>query len=229
MKKLIKFTPAIFALICSVITLSLYICLYEQHTAMRYVQVCVTPFIPLVIPFLNKFFKLRIPFVFNVAVTIHAIIAINFAAVLGFYDKWLGLDKFIHAYFGFLGGLGVFIFALSFGGRKLKPFGFFLLIFLAVMGLAALWEVWEFSVDCIVATSNCQRWKVEAGSAEAVMTVEEYFKLHNPLADTLWDMIVTIFGCFAFFASVFIDKLCGYKICKSIWRQLNGEDELRAD
>ena len=225
MKRIIKFTPALFALAVSVVTLFLYVFLYDEHTVMRYLQVCVTPVIPLVIPFLNKFFKMRIPFVFNAAVTLHAVLAIDFAAVLGFYEKWIWLDKFMHCYFGFLGGLGVFIFALSFGGRKLKPFGFFLFVFLAVMGLAALWEVWEFSVDCISVTSNCQVWKVEPGSAEAAMTVEEYFRAHNPLADTMWDIIVTIFGCFAFFAAVFIDKLCGYKLCRNIWKQISGGAE----
>lgn len=225
MKKLIKFTPAAAAFVLSLVTLFIYLFAYETQETMRIIQICIVPLIALIIPLINRLFKMRIPFIFNVVITLHAVLALDFAAALGFYDKWPWFDKFLHANFGFLGGMGLFIFALYFGGRKLKPFGFFLLIFLAVMGLAALWEVWEFTVDCISVTSDCQAWKVEPGSLEAAMTVEEYFRTHNPLSDTLWDIIVTIFGCFVFFAAVFADKLCGYKVCRKVWAQIDGGEE----
>ena len=224
--KIKQFIPCFITVAFSIVALFVYIFAMNGREWMRIFQAVVAPLVPLVIPVLNKIFKIEIPFAFNVAIGIYAVIAIDFASVMDFYGLIPWFYKFLHTAFGAVGGMGVFIFLLYAKGDKMKPWCFFLVILLVVLGLAAALEIYEFTFDNILG-SDMQRWKPDMSVAGG-MTVEEYFANYNPLTDTLWDMIVAIFGVFIFYALMFIDKLRGWKMCKSIYAQVHSTDKVPA-
>ena len=79
-KKIIEFMPFAVALLFSIITVTVYTVTFEKIEAVRILETCVAPLIPLAIPILNRIFKIRIPFALNIALTVFAIIAIDFAS-----------------------------------------------------------------------------------------------------------------------------------------------------
>lgn len=218
-KIIIDFTPFFALFAASVAVLLIYLFAMQGRSAVRIVQACVAPLVALVIPVLNRICKIRIPFGFNIAVAAFAFLAIDGAAVLNLYGLVPHFDKVLHTSFGVVGGLGVFIFMLYGKGEKLKPWAFFIAVFLGVMGLAALWEVYEYTASAITG-GNVQNWKPDFG-AVGDMTVNEFFKTYDPLWDTIWDMIVAAIGVMLFFGIILIDKLCGYKMCRRIYKQVN--------
>ena len=60
------------------------------------------------------------------------------------------------------------------------------------------------------------------------MTVKEFFSTYNPLWDTIWDIIVAVIGVMIFFAMILIDKFFGYRISKSVYRQIKFRAEPQA-
>ena len=222
-KILIELIPFFAVTAVSAVCLAIYLTVLNSRNSTRILQACIVPLIPLVIPTVNRLFKFRIPFAFNVAVSVFAVLGTDFASVLDFYHLIPYYDKFLHTTFGVLGGFGMFIVLLHGRGREMKPWCFFLVIFLSVLGVAALWEIFEYICGAIFTSSNPQNWRPvmdEVGD----MTVREFFKNYHPLKDTIWDIIVAAFGVFIFYFVIFIDKLCGYKLSKSIDRRINGEN-----
>lgn len=217
-KLIIDFAPCAVTLLVTVAAV-LYAALVDKTTApTRYLQAACCPLVALIVPVLNRVFKIHLPFLLGVVITIHGILAMEFAALLGFYDKIPWTDKFLHASFGFICAFIIFILFLYTGGRKLNKVAFFAFIFLAVMGVAALWEIWEFSVDSITG-DNCQRWRPTAEALGSGITLKEYYETTaSPMTDTMWDIIVTAFGCIAFFAVILIDKFANFRLCRHVWR-----------
>lgn len=219
-RNFIEFTPFLGALAASVVTVVLYFAVLKQNNAIRIVQVCIAPLIPLIIPVLNRIFKIRIPFALNVYIAVQTVLCLDCAAALGFYSIH-GFDKFLHTSFGFLGALCMFVLMLYLDGEKMKPFGFFAVLTLSVLGLAAVWEIWEFFSDAVLGTS-CQGWQLAQATLESDVTLKEYFSHYNPMKDTMWDIIVTFFGTMIFYLMLLIDRYTGFHICKSIYRQVKG-------
>jgi hypothetical protein len=151
-----------------------------------------------------------------VLIAIHAVLALDCAAALNFYSI-TGFDKFLHTFFGFLGAAVLFVIMLYCNADKMNKFGFYILLLFAVLGIGALWEIWEYTSDALLGT-RCQGWQL--GKGLHLMTVDEYFKTYNPMTDTMWDLIVTIFGTLIFYLFLFVDKLLGSKIYNSIIRQV---------
>ena len=65
-----------------------------------------------------------------------------------------------------------------------------------------------------------QHWTPDMG-AVGDLTVKEFFEDYNPLWDTIWDVIVAMFGVLIYYFIIFMDKVFGYKICRGIYRQVN--------
>ncbi len=217
-KRIIEYVPFFCMLPLSAVSLCVYLLVYRESEFFRILQVAGAPLIALIIPLLNLICRVRIPFALNVAVTGFAFFAMNLAAVY-LYRVFPHCDKILHTLFGIVGGLGMFILLLYGKGEKLKPWCFFVLIMLGVLGMAALWEIYEYAASALLG-ADLQRWMPDM-NAVGDMTVNEFIKSYSPLWDTMWDMIVAIFGVVLFYVLVFVDKLCGYKVCKSIYRQVN--------
>ena len=216
-KKLIDYIPFFVMIVLSIVTILIYTIAMHGARALNFVKIFIALIAPLIIPFVNYIFKIKVPIVLNVLITFFCFVSLDLGSVLDFYALIPHYDKFLHTTFGFTGALGVFIFLLYGKGRELKPWCFFVVILLCVVGIAGLWEIYEY-VENIIAHSNVQRWLPDMEQV-GNMTVSEFFKTYDPLWDTIWDIIVAIIGTFAFFASVLIDKFCGYKMCKNIYNQ----------
>lgn len=210
----------------SVVCLLVYFFAFHKSYYLDIVKACMVPVSALVIPVVNLIFKIRIPLAFNIAVAVFAFCGLDLASVLGFYGITY-YDKFLHTVFGIVGSFGVMIVLLYGKGERMKPWCFFLVIMLCVLGLAVFWEIFEYTVHAVTG-ADMQHWTPDfAVSGE--MTVNEFFKDYNPLWDTIWDIIVAIFGVVLFYGIILVDKLCGYKMCRGIYRQVNEHARPAAD
>ena len=218
-QKLIDFIPCIVTALLSVICLFVYFFAFRKSYYLDVVKAGMVPVCALVIPVINLIFKIRIPLAFNIAVAVFAFCGLDLASVLCFYDFVPYFDKMLHTAFGIVGAFGVMMVLLYGKGERMKPWCFFLVILLGVLGIAALWEIFEYTVSAITG-ADLQRWEpdfTEVGN----QTVNEFFKTYNPLWDSIWDIIVAFIGVIIFFGIILIDKFCKYKMCKSIYRQVN--------
>lgn len=218
-KKIIDFIPFFALLAGSLTCLLIYLFAMNGRAPVRIIQGCAAPLVALIIPVLNLIFKIRIPMALNIAIAAFTLLGMDFAAVLDFYVLIPYFDKFLHTAFGTLGAFGTFVFLLYGKGEKMKAWSFFTVILLSVMGMAAFWEIYEYVTYGITGT-DIQGWYPDM-NAVGDMTVREFFKDYRPLWDTIWDIIVAGFGVAVFYILVLIDKLCGYKVCKSVYRQVN--------
>lgn len=224
-KIIIELIPFFVVTVLSAVALTLYLTVMHGTSVQRILLACVAPLVSLAVPAVNRIFRFRIPFAFNVAVSVFAVAGIILASVLDFYHLIPYYDKLLHTSFGVLGGFGVFIVLLHGRGKELKPWCFFLVIFLCVMGVAALWEVFEYACGGIFASSNPQNWRPDLNKV-GDMTVREFFKTYNPLTDTMWDIIVAAFGVLIFYFIIFIDRLRGYKLVRRIDYEINGQNDV---
>lgn len=218
-QKIIDFIPCFAAIALSVVCLLIYFFAFHKSFYLDIVKACMVPVCALVVPVVNLIFKIRIPFAFNIAVAVFAFCGLDLASVLDFYNLVPYYDKFLHTVFGIVGSFGVMIVLLYGKGEKMRPWCFFLVVMLAVLGLAAFWEIFEYIVHAATG-ADMQHWTPDL-SEVGDMTVNEFFTDYNPLWDTIWDVIVAAFGVILFYFIIFIDKLCQYKMCKGIYRQVH--------
>ena len=221
-KTVIDLIPFFLAVIASAVCLLIYFFVFHKSFYLDIVKACMVPVCALVIPLVNAIFKIRVPFAFNVAVAVFAFCGLDLASVIGLY-AFPYYDKFLHTVFGIVGAFGVMIVLLYGKGERMSPWCFFLVVLLGVLALAAFWEIFEYSVYAVTG-ADMQRW-TPIMSEVGGMSVEEFFQDYNPLWDTIWDMIVAIFGVLMFYLIILIDKLCKYRMCKGIYRQVNAMKE----
>lgn len=213
-----EFLPAIVLTVAGLVTLFLYLFVQKQNEISRFLALAVAPIIALVIPVLNRICKIKIPPALNIAISVFAFAAIDLGTVLNLYAYIPHYDKILHTLFGVLGAFCMFVILLYGKGENLRPWCFFLIILLCVLGVAALWEIYEF-IEGAITHTDPQRWLPDL-NAVGDLTVREFFAHYNPMTDTMWDIIVAAFGVIVFYLFIFIDKLCGYKVCRRIYAQV---------
>lgn len=218
-QRLTDFIPFLATVVLSIVCVFVYFFAFRKNYYLDVVKAVMVPVCALVIPVINLIFKIRIPFAFNIAVAAFAFCGLDLASVLCFYDFVPYFDKMLHTAFGIVGAFGVMMALLYGKGERMKPWCFFLAILLGVLGLAALWEIFEYTVSAITG-ADLQRWAPDLAEV-GTMTVEDFFKTYNPLWDTIWDIIVAFIGVILFFGIILIDKFCKYRMCKSIYSQVN--------
>lgn len=220
-KKIIEFIPFFIMVAINVVVLAIYLFVMQRRQTARILATFLAPCVALIIPVVNRIFRITIPFALNVAITAFAFLAMDMAAVLDFYAIIPQLDKVLHTVFGIIGGFGGMIFLMYGNGEKLKKPHFYILIMLFVLGCAAFWEIFEYVAGFIVDMDMQHRFPEieDVGN----LTVSQLQAMgFDPLCDTMWDIIVAAFGVCVFYAVAFIDKLKGYKLFKSIYRQVKG-------
>lgn len=222
-QRIIDFIPCFVSIAASAICLLVYFFALHKSYYLDIVKACMVPVVALVIPVVNIIFKIRITYAFNIAVAAFAFCGLDLASVLGFYGLIPYYDKFLHTAFGIAGSFGVMIVLLYGKGERMRPWCFFLVIMLSVLGLAAFWEIFEYIVYAVTG-ADMQHWLPDFAEV-GEMTVNEFFKTYNALWDTIWDIIVAFFGVLLFYLIIFFDKLNHYKMCKGIFRQVNYKRE----
>ena len=78
------------------------------------------------------------------------------------------------------------------------------MIFLAVMGLAGLWEVWEYICDRLFVGNDAQNIAGSIASGVSVMT------------DSMTDIMISIPGVFLFYLLLLIDKITKKNLTEKI-------------
>lgn len=168
-----------------------------------YVEMTVSALLPFLFPIYGLISKKRLPVILGVLSGIFVFMSCNLGSALGFYDKISYWDLILHGLFGFLCSLTVFVFLLRWNGDKLNPIGFMIIVFMFTMGVAALWEVWEYMADVVIGGDSQGVW-------------ESFADGKSPVADTMEDMMIAMAGSAVFYITLLIDKFTHHKIYKPI-------------
>lgn len=157
-----------------------------------------------VIPILNIKLQPRCPIYVNIWIAILIIIGGYLGGACAFYDQFQYWDTFCHTFFGMISGV-VFIYLIHlFHIEKMNLFALAILELFFTLGLAGIWELFEFACDCMFHTDF----------QKIVLSVEQG-KL--PQWDTMMDMLVAFLGCLAHYI--------GY----IIYRQIKAEKDRTKD
>lgn len=128
-----------------------------------------------------KFTPVKIPVYLIAEASLSAVLAVNLGTAFNIYEAVPCWDLILHGYFGIWCAQAVWLLL-----RLEKPVMRYIISFVCVMGIAALWEVFEFSSDIIL-----------GGDAQRV---QESLALGiNPISDTMTDIIIAAVG-YAVFA-----------------------------
>ena len=191
---LLTWAPLAVCLVFAVLALSLHHIVCEEINKVVYIQVPACMLVPLIFPALKKWAKINVPYLFVVLICVQVIISVDFGTALDFYGLIPHYDKYLHAYFGVWCAMLVYYFVHLWGGRNLARTGIFLIVLLSTLGVAGCWEIFEYFMSLIFG-GDPQVWKAAVAAGK------------NPMDDTMWDMIVAVFGVGIFYLTLAADKL----------------------
>lgn len=208
--KFSQWIPFVFALVISIVTIIVYTVVTDDVDFIVYVEVTAASFVPAIFPILSILTKTKYPIIINALITIHIILAVNLGTAMDFYHRFANWDLIMHGYFGFVGGATLYVLMLSWDFENVNRNGIFMMIFLGVLGCAAVWEILEYTSD-IIFNGDAQR-------------VHEALELGiSPIKDTMTDIIIAIPGVALFYLGLFFDKLSGYKVSRKIYAQVKND------
>lgn len=125
--------------------------------------------------FVERNINTHLPVEFDFITTLFLFVSLLLGDFMDFYSKFWWWDKVLHTLSGFLIGLLGFliIYSLRFSQKVImSPSMTILFSYTFSMGIAAIWEIIEYTIDSFFGT-NMQR---------------------SGLVDTMWDMIVASIG-----------------------------------
>lgn len=206
--------PFAACLIFGVIALSLHHIVGPYVNKVVYLQVPAGMAVPLIFPALRRWAKIRVPFIFEIFIAVQIIISIDIGTALNMYLYIPHYDKFLHTYFGLWCAPLLFYFIGLWGGGSMKEWGKLILVMLGVLGVAAIWEIFEFTMSYVIENYDPQAWHGVAESGG------------NPMWDTMMDIIVAVIGVAIFYVTFFVDKLFGGRLYGGILCVSSDEDTL---
>lgn len=213
MKKVKEFLPSLLGIFISLFALLINVVFSEKVNVLTCFQILSMPMILFLLQAWSMTKKIHIPKVFSYVLLIHLFLALVLGSGFDFYNKIACWDMILHGYFGFVASLFVFILLLNYNGEKLHPVLFIAILFLTTMGAAGMWEIYEFVMDRVLG-GDTQR-------------VQESISLgYTPVYDTMMDMIIAISGILVFYVCLLIDKICNYKISKSLYFKIKSTKSL---
>ena len=195
----LKWLPFGACVIMGIIAAALHPVVSATFRPLVYLQIPVCTAIPLIFPALERWAKIRVPYFINATIAFHIIISIDLGTALNAYGFIPHYDKFLHAFFGLWCAQLIYFFMLRWGGKNLSKTGICALVTLSVLGVAALWEVFEFTTDCIF-DGDAQLWKYRVAHGL------------NPMTDTMMDIVVTLIGITVFLITLYIDHKKGGRL-----------------
>lgn len=199
-KKVLPWLPGILCEVAAIVFCIIYAAGGGREATM-YLQLIAAALLPFLVPVYSLISKKPLTPALSVAAAVFVFLASDLGSGLYFYDKFTWWDLVMHGAFGFLCCLAVFVLLVRWGGARLNPAGFMVIILMFTLGVAAMWEIWEYAVDSIT-----------GGDSQRV--AESIAQGKSPLADTMEDIIIALAGCAAFYIALLIDKLCKYRVSK---------------
>ena len=208
-KKSISVWIPTFVTITVSIVCTVYYTIFEERLLSTYLQLLVGAFVPLLFPVIGVITKKQYCLALPVACAVLTVFGVQFAKGLNFYGFIPNYDKVLHTNFGLVGTAMLYALLLRWDGDKMPLFAQFVFIFLGVLGLGALWEIFEFICSLFTGEDPQRCWLV---IKKAIETGELGA---NPVTDTMQDLMVTAIGSAVFmigyFADLFIFKGKCYK------------------
>jgi len=159
---------------------------------------CFFMLVLLVLPvFVKKFFKVKIPKVFQIVYVTFAFCGIVLGDVINFFDKFKHWDSLLHFFSGvLLASLGfVLINTLNKADSvslQLSPIFVAVSVLCFAVAIGAIWEILEYTFDDIFGTSTQTYLESTAGSVGGENAVP--LVGHEALKDTMWDLILDTAG-----------------------------------
>lgn len=182
-----------------------------------YIQLALCLFVPAIFPVLGIITKKPFPLALTIMACYLVVVGIYFAKALNFYSFVPEYDKFLHTGFGLIGSAMVYALLMRWGGDKLSPAGTVIIVFLATLGIGAIWEIIEY-VCALITHEDPQRVLGILKKIVELGNIEEAWKQGlNPLQDTIWDLIVTVIGSAVFLIFYTVDRALGGKLCKKLF------------
>ncbi|MFR1566073.1 MAG: hypothetical protein ACLSUT_06500 [Christensenellales bacterium] len=205
-KQLFQWTPAIISMALAAITAVIYTLIADEIKALTYFQVFGSALVPLVLPLFGMLTGKKLPTALGFLLAFHVFISIDLGNAMNFYDLIPCWDLILHGFFGFVGCVTAAVFLIRWNGDKMTKAGFLITAAVFTIACGGIWEIFEYCCDLIMGTD--------------IQRVQESIALgKSPLADTIEDMAITFTGVALFYAAVFIDKLCGGKVCRIFYNQ----------
>ena len=177
LRKSIPWIPSLLVLLAGIVTVIVVATTGKPAGVTDYLSVGAGALFCLLLTFLNERFRLRISLFTLSVVCAHVFLSVDCGTALGAYGYFGWWDLFVHGLFGLV-CCGLFVGLVSF--------------LLMTVGLAALWEVYEFTADLFL---HSDMQGVEAAIAAGL----------NPLTDTITDIAIAIAGAAAFYATYLPD------------------------
>lgn len=200
-----QWLPSAVTLVLAAVTLMIYPHTVERIDPIVYVQVTATALISVILPLLGRLTKRPFPVLLNALIALHVVLASFLGSAMGFYKRIPWWDLLMHSLFGLVAAVALFILLLRQNGRALGAVTLLLVVFLSVMGLAALWEAFEYTADLVL-----------GGDAQRVL---EALKAGTPpIKDTMTDILITVAGVAVFYGGLLVDRLCGYPFTRRMMR-----------
>ncbi|MGN0823789.1 MAG: hypothetical protein ACI4MB_01830 [Candidatus Coproplasma sp.] len=197
-KKFIKWLPGIISELIAIVFCVVYAAIDGSKFTM-YLELLASALLPFAFPVYGLISKKPMPIILSIISSVFVFFASNLGSALGFYDLIYCWDLIMHGAFGFLCSLIIFVLIMQWNGDKLNPIGCLLIIFVFTLGVAALWEVWEYLADTIT-----------GGDAQRI---EESIAMgKSPVADTMEDIMIAMAGSAIFLITLGLDKLNHYKL-----------------
>lgn len=200
MKKRTKNIPAILTSLAAGITLALYPVVAEAINPVVYAQVIAVSAIPWLLPYIARKRGLEITPLLNTLIIIHIVFSCFLGSAMGFYKRFPLWDLLMHGLFGLIGAVVMYAVLRTLFTNRTR-IGFACVIGLCVMGLAALWEVFEYTADLIL-DGDAQRVK------EALLAGLP------PIKDTMTDIVITMVGLGVFYVIWWIGLVSGKHLQK---------------
>lgn len=197
-KRFIQWLPGILSELIAVVFCIIY-ALTDGNRLTMYPQLLVAALLPFLFPIYGVISKKPLPLILSIISAVFVFCACDLGSAIGLYEKIHCWDLIMHGTFGFVCSLIVFVLLVRWNGTKLNPVGFMVIIFAFTMGVAALWEVWEYLAD-----------RITGGDAQRVLESINLGK--SPVADTMEDIMIAIAGSAVFFVTLIIDKFCNHKL-----------------
>lgn len=204
-KNIIEWIPSLISMVLAIGSAIAYTFVAKPPLLIYYLQIFGAALAPIIVPLYGLLTKKKLPTIVGFLLSIHIFISVDLGNALDFYHLIPLWDKILHTFFGILGAVIVSILLVRWRGDRLKPICFYIVVTLAVLGLGACWEIFEYACDTLLG-NDAQRWHVLLEQGK------------SPMTDTMWDLIVTLIGSLIYAIVMTFDKIRGGKIAKIIYK-----------
>ncbi len=182
-----------------------------NHDSVNF-YLCLIPgvLLPFIIPIASLIFKKDWPVILEVIIAVQSYFGTSFASAFDLYQGFKYYDLILHGLFGIEGTLFGYYILVLFGGKDLSLIKKCFILFMFVLGCAALWEIVEFVFS-----------RISGNDVQHVFDPQE----KDGVSDTMWDIIIASITSFVTLIIFIIDKICSGHMLELLNKSLEKEEE----